>query len=34
MLKWVIINFIKLKKFLYYNKKEDIKRIKNVVKFN
>lgn len=34
MLKWVIINFIKLKKFLYYNKKEDIKRIKNVVKLN
>lgn len=34
MSKWVTTNSTKLKKFSYYNKKEDTKRIKNVVKFN
>lgn len=34
MSKWVTTNSTKLKKFSYYNKKEDTKRIKNVVKLN
>lgn len=34
MSKWVTTNSTKLKKFSYYNKKEDTKRIKNEVKFN
>lgn len=34
MSKWVTTNSTKLKKFSYYNKKDDTKRIKNVVKFN
>lgn len=34
MSKWVTTNSTNLKKFSYYNKKEDTKRIKNEVKFN